>query len=327
MKMISVLVPVYGVEKYIERCARSLFEQTYENIEYVFVDDCGTDHSIDILNQVVENYPFRKQNVRIVRHDRNRGLAAARNTAIENANCDFILHVDSDDYVDLDFVEKLVKKQMECDADMVSSDCIYESLYKKTIIQCSRTKIPHELALSCIFGKNLINIWGRLIRKSLYIENNVSVKEGLNMAEDYQVISRLAYYARKIDYIEDSFYHYMNTNENSYSLTFNEKKLFDQIESCEIVYDFFKDKGESYVERCQKSRANTSFRRYKELMKYKVYSGSLFELVSTQIQQLNKAYKKNVPFSMRLVYLLPKQISHFYVIFAEMLKHFFSKIS
>lgn len=319
--MVSILVPVYGVEKYIERCARSLFEQTYENIEYVFVDDCGTDHSIDILNQVVECYPTRKQNVRIVRHEQNRGLAAARNTAVKCANCDFILHVDSDDYVDLDFVEKLVKKQMECDADMVSSDCIYESLYKKTIIQCSRTKIPHELALSCIFGKNLINIWGRLIRKSLYIENNVSVKEGLNMAEDYQVISRLAYYARKVDYIEDSFYHYMNTNENSYSLIFNKKKIFDQIASCDIVYKFFQDKGNDFVKQCKKSEANCFFRHYKELVKQNVFFGDLFDAVTDRINRLDSFQKSAVPFSMRFAYFLPKRIAHFYIVLVGKIKH------
>lgn len=111
MITVSICVPVYGVERYIERCARSVFEQTYDNIEYIFVDDCSPDHSIDILKNVIEEYPARKPNVRIVRHEHNRGLAAARNTAIDNAGGDFVLHIDSDDYIPSDYVSLLATKQ------------------------------------------------------------------------------------------------------------------------------------------------------------------------------------------------------------------------
>lgn len=325
MKMVSILVPVYGVEKYIERCARSLFEQTFENIEYVFVDDCGSDKSVDILKRIIELYPSRKPNVRIIRHKQNRGLAAARNTAVENAGGDFILHVDSDDYVDLDFVKKMVAKQEKNDADIVSSDCVCESLYKKDIIRCSRTISPQELALRCIFGKDLINIWGRLIRKKLYVENNIYVKEGLNMAEDYQVISRLAYYARKVDYIENSFYHYMNTNENSYSLVFNEKKILDQIASRDIVYNFFQDKGKDFIAQCKKSEANCSFRNYKELVKHKIFCGALYDNVKGRIDRLDDFQKRSVPMSMRIIYALPKGLSHYYVVIAQKVKHVLGK--
>lgn len=74
---VSVLVPVYGVEKYIERCARSIFEQTYHNLDIIFVDDCTPDHSIDVLKRVLKDYPERKEQTRIIKHDHNRGLAGA----------------------------------------------------------------------------------------------------------------------------------------------------------------------------------------------------------------------------------------------------------
>ena len=78
MPKVSVVIPVYGVEKYIERCARSLFEQTLDDIEYIFVNDCTKDRSIDILNEVINDYPARKQQVRIVHHEENKGSALAR---------------------------------------------------------------------------------------------------------------------------------------------------------------------------------------------------------------------------------------------------------
>lgn len=110
IKKVSILVPVYGVEKYIERCARSLFEQTYDNIEYIFVDDCTKDRSIEILQKVLEDYPNRKNQVKILHHDKNRGLSAARNTALDASTGDYLMHVDSDDYLRKDAVLLLAEK-------------------------------------------------------------------------------------------------------------------------------------------------------------------------------------------------------------------------
>ena len=108
-KKVSILVPVYGVEKYIKRCARSLFEQTYDNIEYIFVDDCTQDRSIDILEEVLKEYPNRKNQVKILHHAKNRGLSASRNTALDASTGDYLMHVDADDYLHVDAIALLIK--------------------------------------------------------------------------------------------------------------------------------------------------------------------------------------------------------------------------
>ena len=82
---VSICVPVYGGEKYIANCARSLFGQTYDNIEYVFVNDCTKDRSIEVVQQVAEEFPHRKSSLKIVNHEKNSGLAASRRTGVENA--------------------------------------------------------------------------------------------------------------------------------------------------------------------------------------------------------------------------------------------------
>ena len=117
--LVSILVPVYGVEKYMERCTVSLMEQTYRELEYVFVDDCSPDGSVEVLRKVVARYPERAGMVRIVRHERNQGLAAARNTALENASGKYVMHVDSDDYIDVRTVEKAMERMRAEDADVV----------------------------------------------------------------------------------------------------------------------------------------------------------------------------------------------------------------
>ena len=87
---VSVIVPVYGVAQYIEKCARSLFEQTLEDIEYIFVDDCTQDNSIEILHNIIKDYPHRQQQTRIIHHETNKGLPIARKTGIENATGKYI---------------------------------------------------------------------------------------------------------------------------------------------------------------------------------------------------------------------------------------------
>lgn len=118
---INIATPIKSAEKYIERFVRSLFEQTYQNIEYVFVNDCTKDCSIEILSGIISLYPKRQHAIKIINHDRNKGLATARNTAIKHASGDFIIHVDSDDWIEKTMVEQLVQKQAETCADIVYS--------------------------------------------------------------------------------------------------------------------------------------------------------------------------------------------------------------
>ena len=120
--LVSIIIPVYGVEKYIERCANSLFAQTYSNIEYVFVNDCTPDRSIERLNEVLKKNPARKASVNVVENITNCGQAAVRNIGVKHCHGQFLMHVDSDDWLDVDVVEKCVKKQIETDADIIAFD-------------------------------------------------------------------------------------------------------------------------------------------------------------------------------------------------------------
>ena len=104
---VSILVPIYNVENYIESCACSLFEQTMEEIEYVFIDDCGTDNSISLLNNILEKYPERKDNVRVIHNLRNLGIGQSRNKAVENALGEYLYYVDSDDFIEKNTIQLL----------------------------------------------------------------------------------------------------------------------------------------------------------------------------------------------------------------------------
>ena len=213
---ISILVPIYGVEKYISQCARTLFEQTYNDIEYIFVDDSSPDKSVTVLQQVLTNYPQRQNQVNIIHHEHNKGLGAARKTAFEAATGDFIMNVDSDDYLSLDAAEKLVAKQQETRADIVSSS--YTSLFENgTMVLHQEPQFNKDGCLKLMLIQNTLlpHIWARLIRRNLYIEHGISSVEGINMAEDLALTPRLIHAAKSISYIEDTTYYYRDDSSAS----------------------------------------------------------------------------------------------------------------
>lgn len=240
---ISILVPIYNVEKYIERCARSLFEQTYADIEYIFVNDCTPDDSIDILKNIILEYPYRKEHIRIITHEKNRGLAAARNTAIDNSTGDFVMHVDSDDYLEKNAVELLVRKQLETNADIVSGNAVKETKDGPILLQEPDYKSKVDMILNCIKLTLDHVIWRRLIRLSIYKNYHIQAKEGINIGEDLQVLPQLVYYSIKIAKIDNVIYHYNCINENSYmnqkEKSFNKNIAFQDIESINVLDEFF----------------------------------------------------------------------------------------
>ena len=284
--IVAILVPIYGVEKYIERCARSLFEQTYENIEYIFVDDCSPDKSIEILNNIIEQYPNRKAYVRIVRHEKNRGLAATRNTAVECCQTEFLMHVDSDDWIDNDAVEKLLKKQIETDADIVTYDVKMHFPHKIEIKVKPLFREPDNLILALLRKQINSGVWGALIRVSLYKTNNIKIVEGINMSEDFQVYPRLAYYAQKVATANGVFYHYNFANENSYTHNETINTCRQAWKTYEIIENFFSDKNSNYLAALKEGKKKSLAR---QLMSGCLHSTGkdIFVVVHQQLRDLS----------------------------------------
>lgn len=162
---VSIIIPVYGVEKYIERCIRSLFEQTLRDIEYIFIDDCTPDKSVEILKRVLEEYPQRKSQVVIHRMEKNSGQAAVRKWGMLNATGEYVIHCDSDDWVDVHMYEEMYNKAIEEDADVVvcdfcSTDCENEQ-YSKGLISKERENVIVDVLLWRIAGC----LWNKLVRR------------------------------------------------------------------------------------------------------------------------------------------------------------------
>ncbi len=253
--LVSICVPIYKVEDYIERCARSLFGQTYNNVEYIFIDDCSPDKSVQILKSVLCEYPQREKQTNIIKHKNNRGLAAVRNTAVHNAKGDFILCVDSDDFLDLEFVQTAVKLQKETNADIVTMNALHEYKHRQKRWCYPQYESPQAMIESVMVNETVCNIWGRLIRRSLYVKHNILCQEGLNVGEDFQQLIPLIYYSKiVVTDISNISYHYNCSNENSYMYGFSIKKAQSANESHKLVFDFLREKDqnkyEDIIQRC-----------------------------------------------------------------------------
>lgn len=241
--LVSICVPLYNVERYIERCAVSLFEQTYSKIEYIFIDDCSPDSSIPVLEKVISRYPERKQNIRIIHHNVNKGLGEARNTAVRESKGEFILHVDSDDYIDKDVVEKLVREQQSTDADIINYP--KKIIYKDSISINSPLNVnsPQDWLMEVLSAEKNGNVCGNFIRQSLYKKHNIKVEGGVNQSEDFQVLPRLLFYANTVSSISDSYYYYDRTGETSYSNNLSIKSYNQIKKTIEVLHVFFDEVG------------------------------------------------------------------------------------
>lgn len=201
MPKVSVIVPVYGVEKYIERCARSLFEQTLDDIEYLFIDDCTPDRSIEILRQVLEEYPKRMPQVIIHRMEHNSGQAAVRKWGIQNASGDYLIHCDSDDWMDNDMLRQLYEKGIKDNNDIVVCDYNESNgSINKEVKQDFCNKKPDIMF-------SYYTLWCKIVKRSLFIDHTILFPTG-NMGEDRVYSVQLAWYAKSIGYVAKPLYYY-----------------------------------------------------------------------------------------------------------------------
>ena len=183
MPKVSFLVPVYNVSAYIGRCARSLFEQTFDDIEYIFVNDCTPDDSMERLEAVIEQYPERAGQVKIINQEQNQGPGTARNVALLAASGEYVCCVDSDDYVDADMVDAMYAKAVAEEADIVVADMWMEypempvTIYTDNVSPNAEENKANMLAGSKAVSPSLCN---KMIRREFWLATHVFSPENLS---------------------------------------------------------------------------------------------------------------------------------------------------
>lgn len=305
-KTISIGVPIYNVEKYIERCAVSLFEQTYPYIEYVFVDDCSSDYSIEILEEVISRYPTRKHKVKLLRNSYNWGTATTRNVILDNCTGEFILWVDSDDFIKVDTVSCLISTQQHCNCDILGFGVLKHNNKDSFPYMPYLFFTPKEMFLSIIERKTHNGLWGRLVRRSIFTDNNLRFKDGQDVGEDFRIVMLLSYYALSVYSIKDTFYYYECGNSTSLMKTFSAKKAMMVWHNIDSTKKFFVGKGSFYEEAFKQKEAKTIINQIISCFSIADYECiTLYIYLKKRARKIELKHLQGIEFSKKMIFFIP----------------------
>ena len=240
---ITILVPVYGVEKYIAECAESLFQQTCREIEYIFCDDCTHDRSIEVLQGIIDKYPERKPHVKIVRNESNRGIGATRAHLLSEVNSDYFFFADSDDILPLNAIELLAKRMQETNVDIVDGayQCCIGGKATSTIYPChdSRDKFRRKVQAGNLVRHQL---WGRLYRTEVIQRVSDLFVEGIDMAKDYCAMTRLVAVTTRA-WTDDVVYLYRVEQQSFFNKEKNDRIIRSRLAATKKVLSFYHQRG------------------------------------------------------------------------------------
>lgn len=231
---ISIIVPVYKAEKYIDRCIKSIINQTLEDWELILVDDGSPDKSGEICNQ----YAKSEKRIKVI-HKRNEGVASAREIGIQKATGEYSIHIDPDDWIDSSTLEELYQKAKTTNADMVICDLALE-YHSRTEILCQEIDSAERLLTQLFFQEKHGSLCNKLIRTALYKQYNLHFPSQLICWEDlYICCNILMLHPCKVEYIHKAFYHYdFFSNPNSMA----RKASIKTLEGMEFFCHYFDNK-------------------------------------------------------------------------------------
>lgn len=281
MPKVSVIIPVYNTEKYLRKCLDSVCNQTLSDIEIICIDDCSTDNSLNILKE----YAAKDERIKLIEFKENKGAAVARNTGIYEAKGEYIGFVDSDDYIDLDFYEKLYNIGVSEKGDISKAKVSFYTSYKnpvyvdQTNINIQKCKAYFDM----YFGS-------AIYKREFLKKNNLNFLENCSWGEDRFFIVKSTYCSNKISVTDSTNYNCNCQRENSATSKINIQKFTDSIKSTNHVIDFINDK---YKNTEEYNIVASSFINdlYNTTLQYisenNIIEDELFNLVQTSAKSIN----------------------------------------
>lgn len=210
--LISVIIPIYKAEPFIRKCVESVLNQQFENVEILLIDDGSPDRS----GEICDEYALKDNRIRVY-HKENGGVSSARQLGISEALGDYVLFIDSDDWIEQGMFSSMYKKALEENADIVICDYYHDyGIYNKKVSYNFKSMSNVDI-LKYIFHNNSGQLWNKLVKRECYLSPyKVDFPIGLNHFEDLVICIKLLSIKRKISYINVPYYHYtQNANPNS----------------------------------------------------------------------------------------------------------------
>lgn len=282
-KKVSVIIPVYNAAQYLERCLDSVINQTLKDIEIICINDCSTDNSLEIL----EEYASKDNRIKIIDFKENKGVAAARNAGINEAQGEYIGFVDPDDYIDSDFYAQLYKKAYETKADIVKGNDI-------NVVYCDGTKkmLPQNESIK----EHKINFWVQfttaIFKKDFLIKNNIEFPEEMNVCEDIVFVTKSAILTNLIEIVPNANYYYIRRDDSLDSNQYNSQKIDSVINYVRTITNFIKEYDISLNDK--QILLGRIVAQLDQIRKYKI------EQNSEEYKILTKLYQQKVIEKMRL---------------------------
>ena len=290
--LISVIVPIYGIERYVGHCIESLMQQTYQNLEIILVDDGSPDH----CPQICDLYASKDKRIKVI-HKENGGLVTARKAGVQVAHGEYIGFVDGDDWVGVGFYQAILNTIMSCDADIAVAGCSRD-LYRKTITMGNALPIGvYEGESMEYFRKNMMSFgsffrfgvttyhWNKLFRREAIIPFQMAVEDGFTVMEDGATTYPAMLAAKKIVLTNNFAYHY---RQRSDSMLKSMTSLSTEAERLKSVYYFLQNAVKDYPEEYQLKR------QVEEVMLavYIVRCGGITNIANDMV--LNSIFNRNI---------------------------------
>lgn len=284
-KLITIIVPVFKVEKYLDECIKSLVDQTYKHIEIILVDD----GSPDTCPQMCDEWAEKDDRIRVVHKD-NKGLSSARNIGLDLAKGDYIMFVDSDDLVDTLICEKLIKILTMQNADIACCDWL--KLNEKKRFTSKINVYAGSEVFSLLYNKKvplIMTAWAKLYKKQIFC--NVRYPLG-RLHEDEVVIPQILTNCSKLVFLDENLY-FNRQNEGSITKSFSEKRL-DAVWAKEKILSYIEKNNSDYYQHALNSYLRTIAAYYSMGLKGNICVDKLKELLIKYKQHYPSLKKKTM---------------------------------
>lgn len=242
-ELISIIVPVYKVENYLEKCIKSIINQTYKNIEIILIDDGSPDN----CGMICDKYAKNDDRIKVI-HKKNGGLSEARNYGIESSTGEYIMFVDSDDYIDKNMCEQLLIAAQKYNTDITMCE-IYEikgnKKYASTISNLERNKVLNGITVMKEFflryAIELYASWNKLYKRELFfLETNIRFPVG-ELYEDMFIDYKLYYASKRIIIIPYKFYYYVQRKDSITGVKYTIKHINSRLNYIKTLEEFSKN--------------------------------------------------------------------------------------
>lgn len=232
---VSVIIPIYNTSTFLTRCCESLFSQTLRELQYIFVDDASTDNSLGIVHQVLQRFPQRQSQVQIIALPEHKGVGTARQKGLETVTGDFVIHCDSDDWVEPTLYELLYARAIATGADIVT--CGYSIDQEDGSSITTVPALPLSEKISFNIGPQVGSLCLKLIRNVFILQHQLHIPTDINWGEDLCFSLQAMLLTRNIQSIDDPLYHYVQ-HQSSLTHTVDTDKCFDLIKCGTLMEEF-----------------------------------------------------------------------------------------